>query len=87
MEVNRLRITDVYEIAKNIAKQFQEVISEYGSHSVSAVIPMVIEALEHLEFYVENYEKLQTERARLALVNEGLHRNCRAKSEEYEVIY
>ena len=78
---DRLQITDVYEIATKIGLEFQKIIDEYGSPSVTNIIPMVVGALEQLEKVVEENEQFRMEHCRLALQGDRLkeERQLRAK--------
>lgn len=78
---DRLQVTDVYEIATKIGLEFQKIIDEYGSTSVTNIIPMVVGALEQLENVVEESEQLRVEHCRLQLKSDRLkeEREIRAK--------
>ena len=69
---NRLQVTDVYEIATKIGLEFQKIIDEYGSSSVTNIIPMVVGALEQLENVVEENEQFCVEHCRLAIQSDRL---------------
>ena len=69
---NRLHVTDVYEIATKIGLEFQKIIDEYGSSSVTNIIPMVVGALEQLENVVEENEQFRVEHCRLAIQSDRL---------------
>jgi len=86
---NRLQVTDVYEVATKIGLEFQKIIDEYGSASVTNIIPMIVSALEQLERVVEENEQLRVEHCRLAIKSDRLkeERQARAKlSVEHEEI-
>ncbi len=68
----RLLLSDVHDIATKVGQEFQRLIEAYGCSSVSTIIPTVVEALEHLESYVEEYQKLQTQNFKLILENDSL---------------
>lgn len=78
---DRLQITDVYEIATKIGLEFQKIIDEYGSPSVTSIIPMVVGALEQLEKVVEENEQFRMDHCKLALQSDRLkeERELRAK--------
>ena len=78
---NRLQVTDVYEVATKIGLEFQKIIDEYGSATVTNIIPMVVSALEQLENVVEENEQLRVEHCRLAIKSDRLkeERQVRAK--------
>ena len=69
---DRLQVTDVYEIATKIGLEFQKIIDEYGSASVTNIIPMVVGALEQLENVVEENEQFRVEHCRLAIQSDRL---------------
>ena len=69
---DRLQVTDVYEIATKIGLEFQKIIDEYGSSSVTNIIPMVVRALEQLEKVVEENEQFRVEHCRLAIQSDRL---------------
>lgn len=86
---NRLQVTDVYEIATKIGLEFQKIIDEYGSATVTNIIPMIVSALEQLENVVGENEQLRLEHCKLALKSDKLEaRQLRAKtaSEQEETI-
>lgn len=69
---DRLQVTDVYEIATKIGLEFQKIIDEYGSPSVTNIIPMIVGALEQLEKVVEENEQFRVEHCRLAIQSDRL---------------
>ena len=69
---NRLQVADVYEIATKIGREFQKIIDEYGSPSVTNIIPMVVGALEQLENVVEENEQFRVEHCTLAIQSDKL---------------
>ncbi len=76
--------TDVHDTATKIGQEFQRLIEEYGASSVSAMVPAVVSALEQLESYVEEYQRLQTKNFKLRLEKDSLlaERERREKLEE-----
>lgn len=68
----RLQLTEVYDIATTVGKEFQHLIEEFGGSSISKLVSTVLGALEHLEFYVEECEKLQAQYYKLLLENDSL---------------
>ena len=78
---DRLQITDVYEIAAKIGVEFQKIIDEYGSPSVTNIIPTIVGALEQLEKVVEENEQFRMDHCKLALQSDRLkeERELRAK--------
>ena len=68
----RLQLSDVYEIATSVGQEFQRLIGEFGSTTMSVLVSTVVGALEHLEVYVEEYQKLRTQNCKLRLENDHL---------------
>ena len=50
-------VTDVYDQAAGIGKEFEKLIEAYGVESVTDLMPKVIRALEQLEALASKYEK------------------------------
>lgn len=50
-------VTDVYDQAAGIGKEFEKLIEAYGVDSVTDLMPRVIRALEQLEALASKYEK------------------------------
>ena len=50
-------VTDVYDQAAGIGKEFEKLIEAYGVESVTDLMPKVIRALEQLEGLASKYEK------------------------------
>ena len=68
----RLQFADVHKLAKSIGQEFQRIIEEYGGNCVSVLVPTVVDALEYLELYVEEHQKLRTQNYKLMLENDNL---------------
>ena len=71
-ELCRLKLSDVCDIATTVGQEFHRLIGEFGSTTLSVLVPTVVGALEHLEVYVEEYQKLQTQNCKLRLENDHL---------------
>lgn len=71
-EACRLQLSDVYEIATATGQEFHRLIGEFGSTTMSALVSTVVGALENLEVYVEEYQKLRTQNCKLRLENDHL---------------
>lgn len=56
-EICVISVTDVYEQAAGIAHEFDKLIHNYGSDSVSELMPRVIRSLEQLENLASRYER------------------------------
>ena len=54
-------VTDVYDQAAGIGKEFEKLIEAYGVESVTDLMPKVIRALEQLEALASKYEKESSE--------------------------
>lgn len=80
--------SDVHDMATRVGKEFQRLIEEYGCSSVSTLVPTVVEALEHLENYVEQYQKVQTQNFKLMLEQDSLatERERREKLKEENAV-
>lgn len=68
----RLQVTDVYDIATKVGKEFQQIIEKFGGNCVSSLVPTVVSALEQLESYVEENQKLHAQNSKLILHNDRL---------------
>ena len=55
-----LTLVDVYDIAADIGKEFESLISDEGTEKVTQLMQKVIAALEHLEVLVHNNDNEQT---------------------------
>lgn len=51
-----MSIVDVYDLASEIGIECEKIIEKYGTDSVKALIPKVINALELLEALTSRYE-------------------------------
>lgn len=71
-KVCKLELPEVYDIARKVGEEFQRIIGEFGGRCVATLVPTVIEALEYLEIYVEEYQSLQTRNYKLLLENDSL---------------
>ena len=70
----QLRCDEVYQLASAVGQQFQSLIGAYGARSVSALVPLVVDALERLELYAAEHERLQASKCRLELEADRLTR-------------
>ncbi|XP_052799022.1 RILP-like protein 1 isoform X2 [Mya arenaria] len=59
--ISDVSVTDVYDQAAGIGKEFEKLIESYGVESVTDLMPKVIRALEQLEALAAKYEKESTE--------------------------
>ena len=67
-----LQLKDVYDIAQNIGEQFQALIQRVGNASCAELVSTVVGALEHLEAFVQDNQKLQARVCRLILDSDSL---------------
>ena len=67
-----MQLPEVYDIARKVGEEFQHIIGEFGGRCVATLVPIVVEALEYLEIYVEEYQTLQTRNYKLLLENDSL---------------
>ena len=68
----KLHINDVYDIAEKVGEQFQLLIQQFGATPLSSVIPPVVGALEHLERFVEENQRLDISNKKLLLQVDSL---------------
>ena len=59
--ITDITVTDVYDQAAGIGKEFEKLIESYGVDSVTDLMPKVIRALEQLEALAGKYEKESNE--------------------------
>jgi len=86
--ISDVSVTDVYDQAAGIGKEFEKLIESYGVEAVTDLMPKVIRALEQLEALASKYEKESHEISDLKhaldkLENEKADKNLeRARFEE-----
>ncbi len=68
----QLQLKDVYAIAQSIGEQFQTLIQQFGNSYLGEVVDSVVNALEYLETFVEDNQKLQARICKLLLNNDNL---------------
>ena len=59
--ISDVSVTDVYDQAAGIGKEFEKLIESYGVEAVTDLMPKVIRALEQLEALASKYEKESSE--------------------------
>lgn len=59
--VDEISVVDVYDLASEIGKECEKIIEKYGTESVSALIPKVINSLELLEALATRNESENSE--------------------------
>ncbi|XP_045171192.1 RILP-like protein 1 isoform X3 [Mercenaria mercenaria] len=59
--ISDVTVTDVYDQAAGIGKEFEKLIESYGVDAVTDLMPKVIRALEQLEALASKYEKESSE--------------------------
>lgn len=67
-----LQLKDVYDIAQSVGERFQLLIQRYGEASFADLVNTVVNALEHLEIFVQDNQKLQAQLCKLLLDNDEL---------------
>jgi len=77
-----LTLVDVYDIAADIGKEFESLISDDGAEKVTQLMQKVIAALEHLEVLVHNNDNEQTYLEDLRRTIEHLELEDTKKNEE-----
>jgi len=55
-----INVIDVYDIASEIGKEFEELIDSHGAEHITSLMQKVISALEHLENLVQKTDSEQT---------------------------
>ncbi|KAL3856507.1 hypothetical protein ACJMK2_011257 [Sinanodonta woodiana] len=75
-------VTDVYDQAAGIGKDFERLIESYGVESVTDLMPKVIKALEQLEALAAKYEKENSEVSDLKFTIEKLEAEKVEKAQE-----
>ena len=75
-------VTDVYDQAAGIAREFDRLIHSYGNEAVTELMPKVIRTLEHLESLATRYERDNEEIAQLRATVEKLESEKADKAQE-----
>lgn len=80
-----LQLKDVYDIAQSVGESFQLLIQRFGNASFAELVNTVVNALEHLETFVQENQKLQARLCKLLLGNDKLLKdNEKLKAESQE---
>lgn len=61
LDISQIKINHIYDLAYNIAQEFEKVVHLYGIDGIKPLIDKVIHALEVLESSIERIEQLETE--------------------------
>lgn len=80
-----LRLEDVYDIATKVSEQFQVLASQFGGSRLSTIIPIVLDALEHLENVTTANQELEIKVRKLILSNDALAREKDETTAELKV--
>lgn len=80
-----LRLEDVYDIATKVSEQFQVLASQFGGSRLSTIIPIVLDALEHLENVTTANQELEIKVRKLILSNDALAREKDQTTAELKV--
>ena len=75
-------VTDVYDQAAGVAREFDKLINNYGNEAVTELMPKVIRALEQLESLASRFEKDNEEIAQLRSSVEKLESEKAGKAQE-----
>lgn len=75
-------VTDVYDQAAGIAREFDKIINNYGNDAVTELMPKVIHTLEQLESLASRYEKDNEEISQLRASVEKLESEKAGKAQE-----
>jgi len=75
-------VTDVYDQAAGIGKEFEKLIESFGVEAVTDLMPKVIRALEQLEALASKYEKDSTEVSDLKYAVDKLETEKADKNQE-----
>lgn len=62
-----LTVKDVYAMTTQLGQEIQKLASEYGTVDLETIVELVAQALEQLEYYVVETERLNTENCRILL--------------------
>ena len=65
----------------DVGKHMQTIASEYGAQLLEPLAELVIRALEHLEWYVEENERMRTVNCKLLLETDQLAAERDSKKE------
>lgn len=60
-------VSDVYDAATKIGREFQRLIEQYGTDALSDLLAMVVAALEQLEHTVDQLGEAYKENSRLCV--------------------
>ena len=63
----RVDVSDVYDAATKIGREFQRLIEQYGTETLSDLLAMVVSALEQLENMVDQLGEAYKENDRLCV--------------------
>ena len=63
----RVDVSDVYDAATKIGREFQRLIEQYGAETLSDLLAMVVSALEQLENMVDQLGEAYKENNRLCV--------------------
>lgn len=80
--ISDVTVTDVYDQAAGIGKEFEKLIESYGVDAVTDLMPKVIRALEQLENLASKYEKESSEINELRYVIDKLEAEKADKTQE-----
>ena len=76
-----LTLSEVYDMTADVGKHMQTIASEYGAQLLEPLAELVIRALEHLEWYVEENERMRTVNCKLLLETDQMAAERDAKKE------
>lgn len=62
-----ITLNDVYLLTARIGQELQVVVNEYGTTFLQRVMELVMQALEYLEHYVKESERVSTHNCKLML--------------------
>ena len=62
-----LTVKDVYTMTTQLGQEIQKLANEYGTVDLETIVELVAQALEQLEYYVVETERLNTENCRILL--------------------
>lgn len=75
-------VTDVYDQAAGIAREFDKLINCYGNEAVTELMPKVIRVLEQLETLASRFERDNEEICQLRATVEKLEAEKSEKAQE-----
>lgn len=77
-----LSVVDVYDIAKDIGREFEAIIDAYGTDAITGLMPKVVAALEQMEMLAMKNERENTVVDDLRVTIQQLEMDKQEKTED-----